>query len=267
MWDHANCLITLNRLRFCYFSLYLLMIIYKYYIMNARNLLNLLILTLFLGCSKSEPKSYEYWNDLTNKKYAEINVLIHSVSCSNIEDFEIVATGRNFYAVHPSIRESFDRLKAELEGLEREREIAGSRESFAGATEQSLFPNPPVKMMCENGKPLLIYANNLTLDEVNLELPIRYDEIRTFYENVPCTDANQWNGRYILSQNCSVESFSVHKTIRKDEMNTKLDVYNMLMIRKMALERTKCETAFLTKKLLSNEPVKCEAGKPVVIEN
>lgn len=235
--------------------------------MNARNLLNLLILILFFGCSKNETKSYEYWNDLTNKKYAEINILTQSVACSNITEFEIVAIGRSYYAVHPSVRERFDILRNELEELERERGIAGSREGFAWAREESLFPNPPVRKVCENGKPLLIYAQNLSLEEVNSELPIRHEEIRTFYQNISCTDANQWNGRYIISQNCGFEAFAVHESIRKDEMDTKLDVYNMLMIRKMTLEGTKCEQAFLTDKLLKNEPVKCEAGKPVVIGN
>ncbi len=235
--------------------------------MKKHTLLQIFILALFLACSKNEPKSFEYWDDLANKKRSEITALTQSIPCSNIEEFGIVSTGGNYYPVHLSIIEKFARIKLELEDILREREIAGSREGFAWAREESLLPNPPVRKVCQNSKPLLIYSHDLSLEEVNLELPIWYEEIKTFYENVSCNDANQWTGRYILSQNCSIEAFAVHKTVGKEEMDNKLDVYNMLMVRKMSLEKTKCESGFPAEKLVKNQPVICEAGKPVVIEN
>lgn len=224
-----------------------------------RNLLYLPAITflLFFACSKSEPQSYEYWNKLVNEKHQAINLLVQSVPCTNIEEFEIVKVNLSYYPVHPSVRAQFDQLQNELLQLEKERDKAASREEIL--LDVFGHPNPPLRKICDQGKPRLIYAKDLSIDEINAELPIRYKEIQEFYQDIPCTDPGEWTS-YFIRTGCCMEGIAIHKTIRTEEMITKIECYNRLMEAKMNLEEIHCE------EICPNmaKPVQCIDGKPVV---
>jgi len=224
-----------------------------------RNLFYLPMMTflLFFACSKSEPQSYEYWSKLVNEKYQEINLLVQSVPCTDIEAFQITKMGASYYLVHPSIKTQFDKLQTELQQLEKERGKAASREGIL--SDSYMLPNPPVRKVCDQGKPKLIYVQNLSIDEINAELPVRYKEIQEFYQDIPCTDPNEWTS-YFLRTGCCMEGVAIHKTIRSEEMVAKIELYNRLMEAKMHLEKVHCEGGCPN----MAKPVQCKDGKPIV---
>lgn len=234
--------------------------------MRIHKLPYLIVFILLLGCSKSEEKSYVYWNNLVNEKYAEIGELLRSVPCTSIDAFEIVKKG-NYYLVHPSTKQSFEKLYAELEQLEKERGIAGNKEGWIG--DKPLLPNnPPIGKICKDGIAQLVFAKDLTLDEVNALIPNRYEAIQDLLSGISCTDASQWSVRYLWS-NCSVEAVAVHKSIKSEELNDMLDAYNRLWERRISLERpTDCDySKFVSKVNASNTiPVICKEGKPEIME-
>lgn len=231
--------------------------------MKRHFLFHLLIAILFLACSKSELKPHAYWNNLVNEKQGEIISLVQSVSCSDIAEFEIVKRG-GYYLVHPSIRADFDKLQTELEQLEKERSIAAAREDLIGGPAPSI-PTHPVRKVCDNGKPKLIYVKDLSLDEINAELPARYNELITFYKDEVCSDATQWGGRYIFAD-CAVEPIAIHKTIRNEEMVSKIDIYNQMMMVKILHEKKECDVKVRFEKVFEYKLVVCKDGKPTVID-
>lgn len=221
-------------------------------------------MVLFLACSKneSEPKSYEYWNNLVNEKREEIFTLVQSVPCTVIDEFEIIKKN-GYYLVHPSVKVDFDNLQGELEKLEVERNAARAREGWIGDLPLTI-PSHPVRKICDNGKPKLVYVKDLSMEEINAELPVRYTEINNFYKDQVCSDATQWIGRYIFS-GCDVEPIAVHKTIRNEEMVSKIDIYNQMMVMKIQHEKQSCDVKVRFDKVFETKPVICKDGKPTVI--
>lgn len=199
-------------------------------------LTSLIVLTLLMGCSKDEEKSYTYWSNLVEKKQIEINNLVQSVACTDVSDFEIIAKN-GYHLVHPTVKSTFEILQTELDNLLKERSKADPIKD----AENLLFTHPitPIKKICENGKPKLIFPSDLSLEEINVELPLRYAEISAFYKDVPCTDANAWF-IYVIRNACCLESMAIHKTIGTQELTTKINSYNRLIEAKMTLEGTTC---------------------------
>jgi len=147
---------------------------------------------------------------------------------------------------------------ADLQHLQSEAGKAAAREGIVN--DYIWAPNPPLRKVCAEGKPTLIYVQNLPLEEINEELPPRLDEIENFYNDVPCTDANAWSS-YFLRKGCCMEGIAIHKTIRTAEMFEKIHIHNRLMERKLALEKTDCKNNNCPTQA---KPVQCINGKPVI---
>ncbi len=217
-------------------------------------------LILFLACSKDSSKSYEYWSEQVNKKTQEISTLLESVSCTNINEFEIIKRS-NYYLVHSSLKSQFENLSKELDHMLDEQDKAAAREGI-----MNIYPtldyipfNPPVKKACVNGKATLLYSKDLSLDEINAELPKRYKELQEFYKDVTCTNPNDWTSHF-LRTGCCMEGIAVHKTIRSTEMKEKIELYNILMENKLRLDKTTCQGDCPN----MAKPVQCKDGKPIV---
>lgn len=223
-----------------------------------KRILLLLVAAAFLySCEKEEKHPYAYWSNLVSEKYGEIHTLTQSVPCTDIEEFEIVHKS-GYHLVHSSIKEQFDQLMVELEQLQSEASKAATRE---GILNDSMWaPNPPLRKECADGKPKLIFAQDLSLEEINAELPVRYEELENFYNDVPCTDADEWSS-YFLRTGCCMEGIAIHKTIRTAEMFDKIHIYNRLMEGKLWLEKVKCVGVDCPNMA---KPVQCIDGKPVV---
>ncbi|HMR18015.1 MAG TPA: hypothetical protein PKA53_01835 [Sphingobacterium sp.] len=222
-----------------------------------RILLLFVAATLLFSCEKEEKKSYLYWSNLVSEKHAEINTLTQSVSCTDIEEFEIVNRS-GYFMVHLSIMLKFDQLMVELEQLQSEAGKAATREGILN--DMMWSPNPPVRKVCADGKPKLIFAQNLSLEEVNEELPIRLEELENFYNDITCTNADEWTG-YFLRAGCCMQGIAIHKTIRTAEMFEKVHIYNRLMERKLSLEKMDCKDMNCPNEA---KPVQCIDGKPVI---
>lgn len=218
---------------------------------------------LFLACSKDNSKSYEYWNEQVNAKAKELNTLLKSVPCTNIEEFEIVQHPYyTYFLVHSSLKNQFEKLKLELDHYQDERNKAAEREGiFTPVLQNSVMPapNPPLGKYCHNGKAKLRFADDLSLAEINIELPKRYKELQEFYKDVSCSNPNDWT-RHFLRTGCCMEGIAVHKTIRSNEMTEKIALYNRLMENKLFLEKTYCPGNCPN----MAKPVQCKDGKPFV---
>lgn len=218
---------------------------------------------LFFACSKDSSKSYEYWNEQVNAKAQELNTLLESVPCTNIEEFEIIQHPYyTYYLVHSSLKKQFEKLQLELDHLQGERNKAAEREGkiFNDAQRFSMpAPNPPVGKVCHNGKAKLRFAYELSLEEVNAELPKRLKELQEFYKDVTCSNPNDWTSHF-LRTGCCMEGIAVHKTIRSNEMIEKIQLYNRLMENKLHLDKTNCQGGCPN----MASPVQCRDGKPFI---
>lgn len=218
---------------------------------------------LFIACSKDSSKSYDYWSELANKKAEEISTLLQSVPCTSIEEFEIIQRPYyTYYLVHSSLKSQFEKLQQELDYLHEERNKAAEREGKIFYDTQQLsmpVPDPPLGKVCDNGKPKLRFAHNLSLEEVNVELPKKYKELQEFYKDVACSNPNDWQSHF-LRTGCCMEGIAVHKTLRSNEMIEKIQLYNRLTERKLSLEKTSCQGECPN----MARPVQCRDGKPFV---
>lgn len=226
--------------------------------LKMKRILPYLLLLFLLGCSKEE-KSYEHWSKLASEKYKEIVALTQSVHCTEINDFETVQIGHNYLLLHPSIKGQYGKLMQEYEYLQTQAGKAAGREGILN----DIFapPNPPVRKQCQNGKPTLIFAQNLTLEEARSELSTRLAEIKAFYNDVTCTNANDWSA-YGIRTGCCIEAIAIHKTIKTVEFIQKIDLYNRIMEQKMTLEKVSC--AGIPPCANSIKSIQCVDGKPVI---
>ncbi|MHC8949980.1 hypothetical protein [Sphingobacterium hungaricum] len=223
-------------------------------------LLPLIVLSFFMSCSKDDEQSIAYWSELSSNKTKEIESLVASVSCTNINDFEILGAGINYtyyFAVHPSIKARFETLKDELNYYDKKVTETAMRQ---GIVLDYMASYPPIEKACENGKVKLTYAEDLSIEEVNNALVGRYDALINFYNDIPCTDASQWSVDYV-QQLCNYEGFAIHKTIRTNEATLLVGAYNSLILRKRNLESTIC----LFESPVIKPTVGCKDGKPVIV--
>ncbi|NGM66145.1 hypothetical protein [Sphingobacterium sp. SGR-19] len=222
----------------------------------------LLFVTLFLmSCESDKDNSYEYWSRLVSAKHSEITALALSVPCQDVEEFEIIplqGVFTDYFLVHPSIKTAFDKLFAELEELRSKMYEAASRE---GIYFDFLVRNPPLRKVCHDGKAKLVFAQDLSLEEINEELPVRYEEIKNFYNDIICTDPNDWTVFRLHLAECCFEPVPLHKTIRMPEALQKLELYNRLIERKRQLENTTCYQTTCENKVKN---ITCINGKPVI---
>lgn len=211
-------------------------------LINMKKTTFLLLTTLLLlSCKSDKEYPYEYWSQLVDEKHKEIVALTESVTCTDIEEFETIPFGADmapqYYLRHFSIELAFDKLLAELDHLQSERILAAAREGIYSAM---WMPNPPIRKACQDGKAKLIFAQDLSLEEVNEELSIRYEEIKNFYNDVSCTDSEEWSVGLLRRLECCYEPIAKHKRIASIEINEKIGIYNHIMNRKHQLENTSC---------------------------
>lgn len=221
-----------------------------------------LLLVLVSSCDKSEDKSYDYWSDRVSDKYKDIELLIGSVPCTNIDEFETVSITRvawyDYFLVHPSIKSRFLLMLKELNDLIEKQLEAQRREGIEIYYDANY--QYPLRKICKEGKATLVFPHHLTIEEINKELPIRYDELKNFYKDVQCTNANEWSLQALLL-NCCYEVIVVHNTIKTAEVLEKIKVYNSLVEVKKMKEQISC----LGVQCKNNtQSVKCVNNKPVV---
>ncbi len=162
----------------------------------------------------------------------------------------------NYFLVHPSLQARFDRLLAEYDDYFNKMLDAAERE---GIIYDFSYPIPPIKVVCRDGKATMLFVQDLTIQEVNEELPKFKNIIKDFYKDVNCTDPSEWSSM-LLIVNCKYEGFAIHKTIKTEEFKELLLNYYQLNNRKNQLENIKCDGMSSNKQAT----ISCKDGKPVV---
>lgn len=221
-----------------------------------------LLFILISSCDKSDEKSYEYWSNQVSEKYKEIELLTGSVPCTNIDEFETVSIMRaawlDYFLVHPSVKSRFLLRLQELNDLREKQLEAQLREGIS--IYYDAYFRYPLHKECKEGKATLVFSYDLTVDELNAEIPVRYEELKNFYKDVPCTNANEWTSQG-LRVNCCYEGFAVHKTIKTKEVMEKIQLYNRIVETKLMKEGTSCFSVNCKGNI---QPVKCVDNKAVV---
>ncbi|WP_257666082.1 hypothetical protein [Parapedobacter tibetensis] len=216
-----------------------------------------IVIALLLSCQKNGRESYDYWSEQAYQTFLEMQQLSQSVPCTDIDAFETVMAANFYFLVHPSIQHAFGKLSDRYQSNSSKALEAAIRE---GIIVEPPEHNPPLRRVCDNEVATLVFAQQLTLEEINAELPIRHDKIINFYHDVPCTDADAWFSQF-LKTGCCYEGIAAHKTIDTKIFFDQLTIYNQLMERKLYLENTPCE--YETCKRFAKPP-QCVDGQPVV---
>lgn len=68
----------------------------------------------------------------------------------------------------------------------------------------------------------------------------------------------------IIFSDCKLEAVVIHKTIRNEEIISKVDIYNQMMLRKFQLEKPNCVGDLRFESVFETLPAQCEDGKPVI---
>jgi hypothetical protein len=108
-------------------------------------------------------------------------------------------------------------------------------------------------------------VRDMAIEDIESELPIRYNEIKKFYKDISCVGSNEWTGRFILIDENTIEPIAIPKSIKSDELKVKMDIYNSMMMAKLAAEEKKIDP--IVNAIFTVKPVECKDGKPTVIMN
>lgn len=203
-----------------------------------RIFLFLVLCTAVLACSKDE-KTYEHWSNLANEKLNEIQALTQKVSCTNIDDFEVVSLGYNIYSLnHPSIKKEFEKLQKEYNNFRAKADkAAGDGRVY---NDMIMLPaTPPIRKECKNGKATLVLIKDLDLAETNKEIVSRKKEIDTFYKDVVCGNANDWS-LIAIPKDCCPEFIPINNKIKRNEFLVLTNTYTQLVSKKHILENKTC---------------------------
>ncbi|MGJ1433326.1 hypothetical protein ACR79M_17370 [Sphingobacterium spiritivorum] len=227
-----------------------------------KRILSLLLLLsgiIFSGCKKDP--GYEELNHLADEKYQEIVQLTQSVACGDPSVWKI-ATIYNvipqYIPIHPSIQEKFRILSEEYIVLIKRAKNAPDAPTLYYT--DIIQGYPPIGIRCKNNKAELYYAKDMTLEEIEVELPKHLREIVDFYKNDICTNPNMWRISYIM-QDCKYIPIIYNENIRAEEFYRKSSQYQSLYAFKRQLQGTPPCTNQNDKPA---KGVSCENGKPVI---
>ncbi|MGJ1197036.1 hypothetical protein ACR777_12855 [Sphingobacterium spiritivorum] len=226
-----------------------------------RVLSTLLLLSgiLVLGCKKDP--GYEELKRLADEKYQEIVQLTQSVACGDPSVWKIATIyqlGPVYLPVHPSFEERYKKLVEEYHVRRKRADNAPDAPPIPYL--DYIEGYPPIGIRCKNNKAELYYAKDMTLQEIEEELPKYFTEIVDFHKNDPCTNPNLWRIGYIR-QDCKYIAVLYNENIRGEEFYRKGRQYESLYAQKRQLQASPpCSNQ-------NDKPAKgvsCENGKPVI---
>lgn len=221
--------------------------------MRALALLSLFCLvSIFSGCSKE--KDYTYWSDKMNEKSKEIETLVYSVPCSDIDEFQPMLAGI-YYPVHPTVKERFLQLASEY----REYYNKWYATNPQSPVIHPIDPFPPIDKVCRDGKPKLIYPKDLGLDEVKQAIDQYLSKLRDLSKDTPCNNPEDWVV-YSFRLECCPEFIPVHKELYREHYYSLGQPLYALFERMHELDKTECDVPCNT----PEQHIVCKDGKAVV---
>lgn len=218
-------------------------------------LITLIGTILFSACKKDEEKSMEYWDKLVQDKVVELNKLADGVTCTRIEEFEVISGRYQNFVNHPSIDQKLKKLLAELDILERKQEEARFKK---GIIIDYMPPTPYIRLQCVDNKVKIVYPKDLPLEEVKTEHAIKLAALKDFYKDTSCNDSNNWDVVFVNNK-CERIPIAFHKSLRGLEFQNLYSLFYLLDYEWRQRENISCDT-----KVEPPRVVKCVDGKAVV---
>lgn len=219
----------------------------------------LLLLVLTFGCAK-EDKNYSYWNDLATAEWSKIQELTKGYSCQDMDKLTLQTIEDICpfnWIVHSKDLNRFQELNKQYQKY-RTKALHAKDAPYSTALVDCLS-NMALKIDCKDNKPAIITVMDLDLPELNSQISELQEEIKHFYDDVPCTQSNDWIGSYHLASDCKLEGVAIHKTIKTKEFGRLLNLINMCVFRKNTLEGINCNYKFP-----NSVTVTCQQNKPKV---
>jgi hypothetical protein len=206
-----------------------------------------MVILLFNSCKKEE-NTWEYWDDLATKKMQEITNLSNNYACSEIENLTIQNT-YNFCSfdilIHKNDIQKFNELNKQYQEYKRKANEAGRPMVYYDC----LF-DKPIKIGCKENKAYLVFTYNISLEDLNIEMPKLYTEIKNHYNSLNCENINNLTGVTLYTDNVE-EAIAIRATDL--DFWQKVQTYKLLNQRKAQLENKQFNLNYNLKVI-----VKCE---------
>jgi len=224
-----------------------------------------LFMLLFSACKKDDFTS-EQWSAKAEEKKAEIDKLIASEKCENLNEWNIEKVsnfwcGHVYFPVHKRFKSQFNKLWEEYLALRSNEVNTGIKEGiiYEPCEEYILFNSEPTQLSCVNGKAKLLYIKDLSLSESKIRIAPLKIKIDKYLNNLTCSGTENW-GTTILLKDCGVEHIAYIRTAERPEIMKDIALYNSLKKNIIEREKPNCSTG----KYTYPKGVKCVNNKPVV---
>lgn len=108
----------------------------------------------------------------------------------------------------------------------------------------------PIKIGCKENKAYLVFTYNISLEDLNIEMPKLYTEIKNHYNSLTCENINNLTGAALYTDNVKeaiairatdldlwqkVQTYKLLNRRKAELQNRQLDIYNNLKV------NVKCE--------------------------
>ena len=220
----------------------------------------LLINVLFFGCAKDE-KSYAYWDELANIEWSKIQELTKDYTCQDMDKLTLQTINSMCpfsLIVHTKDLERFEELHRRYQTY-RTNALQADDAPLNYYSLIDCAPNMALKITCKDNKPTILTPMDLDLAQLNSQINELQEKIKHFYDDVTCTQSNDWMGSYFLVSDCKLEGAAMHKTIKTGEFNKLINLNNLCVYRKNKLEGADCNY-----KTPSQITLSCQQNKPQV---
>lgn len=207
-----------------------------------------LFVTIFLFNSCKKDESWEYWDNLAEKKYEEIIALSNSYACSetsNLTTQVVYNICASTILVHKNDLKRFEELYKQFLSYEEKANKLGRPAITAMCAMDS-----SIKIGCKDNKAYLLNAYNISLEDLNIEMPKLYTEIKNHYNSLTCENINNLTGMTLYTGDVK-EAIAIKNT--DGSYYNKVQMYRLLNHRKAELEKKQLNLNYSLK-----VNVKCE---------
>lgn len=230
-------------------------------------LLFLALSVLFFGCEKDEKTAGE-WSRLATEKRQEIDHLIASTACNDINEWSVFTYGDPYscapidFPIHPSIKDEFDKLWADYLYFDGEHTNAMIAEGVIidPCWGGEWFHHAPIRLECQDNKASLIYISDLDVEDSEAEITVIYPRIEKYLSELTCESDGGWTYALLLDKDCGYSYIPYKHTNNDAAIQADIALYNAHRANIINKEKPDCGND--SYEMIAG--VVCENGKPVV---
>ena len=215
-----------------------------------------LLALLINSCKKDE--TWQHWDNLAQKKYEEIITLASNYSCTDTPELTYQTINNKYcneyILIHNNDLKKFEDLNRQYQEYRMKAYDSGMQ-----LLAINCYTPPPVRIACKENKAYILNANNMTLQDLEIEIPKQYQEIKNYYNSRPCTSLADWLGLVLIHEE-TLEPIAIKKADRN--LMEKISLYNNMIERKMQFEnKTRSYTDVKVSLSCENNSIKASIEK------